>query len=371
MGSFFTNVHVWKSPDSVSRVRTAIEEVAAADGFLPAGADDVVDRTVLIVETSSPNWIVVYDQSSDAMDVKALETLGRATSRGGFAVTALVHDSDDLLLTLFKDGVRKDRIAFTPAGEAPKVKFAAWKALLGAEKARDFERAFQEPAAFAEEPLEALAKLLDWDPAYAFLGYSYRGELPSPPAETLTFTLPAEKRFYTFDAGPPVLEAFLERTKVTMALGIPLEGLGCGVAFHNIGGASRGLTAIIEYSAEVEEYLDVGAILVGVGLPGREITMPVEFVATEEARYLRARFPDLKLPPAPKWTAERRKEWQAMRIFELSQLAHLRVHAVGFPKKAGSLTTVIWALPHENAEEGGGWGELEVEIRSEPWWKTF
>src|SRR5437868_741977 len=270
MGSFFTNVHVWKSPDVVSRVRAAIEEVAAADGFLPAGADDVVDRTVLIVQTSSPNWIVVYDQSSDAMDVRALETLGRATSRGGFAVTALVHDSDDLLLTLFKDGVRKDRIASTPAGQAPKVKFAAWKALLGAEKARDFERAFQEPAAFAEESLETVAKLLEWDPVYAFLGYSYRDELPSPPAETLTFTLPAEKRFYTFDAGPPVLEAFLERTKVTVALGIPLEGMGCGVTFRNMGGGSRGLSAFIEYSPEVEELFDICAIRAGVGPPGHE-----------------------------------------------------------------------------------------------------
>ena len=25
--------------------------------------------------------------------------------------------------------------------------------------------------------------------------------------------------------------------------------------------------------------------------------------------------------------------------------------------------------PHENAEKGAGWGELEAEIRSEPWWK--
>jgi len=59
------------------------------------------DRTVLIVQTSSPNWIVVYDQSSDAMDVRALETLGRATSRGGFAVAALVHE---------RRGGRKQRI---------------------------------------------------------------------------------------------------------------------------------------------------------------------------------------------------------------------------------------------------------------------
>src|SRR5438046_276906 len=179
MGSFFTNVHVRRLADSLSRVRAAIEEAAASDGFLPAGAGDVVDRTVLIAETSSPNWTVVYDQSSDAMDVKALDTLGRATSRNGFAVTALVHDSDDLLITLFKDGVRKDKIAFAPGGEAPKIKFAAWKAVLSAERAREFERAFQEPAAFAEEPLEALSKLLDWDPAYAFLGYGYRDEMPS------------------------------------------------------------------------------------------------------------------------------------------------------------------------------------------------
>jgi hypothetical protein len=370
MGSFFTNVHVRITPDSLRRVRAAIEEAAAADGFLLARADDVVDRTVLIAKTASPDWIVVYDQSSDAMDVRALETLGRATSKGGFAVTALVHDSDDLLITLFKDGVRKDKIAFTPGGEAPKIKPAGWKALLGAEKARNFERALKKRAVFAEQPLEALSNLLDWDPAYAFLGYAYRDELPSPPAETLKFTLPEEKRFYTFDAGPPVLESFIEHTKVTMALGIPLEGLGYGVTFQNIGGAGRGLTAIIEYTAEVEEYLDIRAMVVGVGAPGHEITMPIEVVAAEKARYLRARFPDLHLPPAPKWTPQRRKEWQAMRIFELSQLAHIRVHAAGFPKKAGSVTTTMWVLPHENAEEGAGWGELEAEIRPEPWWKN-
>ena len=374
MGSFFTNVHVWvpaeKRAEAVQEVRATIEEAAKTDGFLPASANDVVDRTVLIAETSSPNWIVVYDQSSDAMDVRALETLGRATSRDGFAVTALVHDSDDLLLTLFKDGVRKDRITFTPSGDVPKVKFAAWKALLGAEKTKQFERALSEPATFAEEPMETLADLLGWDANYAFLGYGYRDELPSPAAETLSFTLPDENRFYTFDSGPPVLESFLERTKTTLVRGLALEALGCGVTFRNVGGASRGLTALIEYSPAVEEYFDVRGIRVGAGAPGHEVTEPVEVVEAENARYLRARFPDLQLPPTPKWTAGRLKEWQGMRMFELSQQAHLRVDAVGTAKKAGTITTTVWALPHENSESGAGWGELEAEIFAEPWWKT-
>ena len=370
MGSFFTNVHVWTAPGKALRgIRAAIEEAAASEGFLPASAGDVVDRTVLLAETSSPNWAVVYDQSSDAMDVKALETLGRATSHDGFAVTALVHDSDNLILTLFKNGVRKDKITFAP-GDAPKVKFAAWKALLGEERAREFERAFQEPAVFAEEPFEALSKLLAWDPDYAFLGYGYRDEMPAPPSETLNFTLPAEKRFYTFDPGPPVLEAFIETTKTTLVLGIPLEGLGCGVTFRNIGGASRGLTALIEYSTEVEEHFDVNGIRVAIGMAGHEITAAVEVVAAENARYLRARFPDLQLVPTPKGTVGRFKEWQAMRVFELSQQAHVRVEAVGTPKKAGNVKTVVWALPHQNPEDGAGWGELEAEIRAEPWWKT-
>lgn len=370
MGSFFTNVHVRIAPDSLSRVRAAIEEAAAADGFLPARADDTVDRTVLVAKTAAPGWIVVYDQSSDAMDVKALETLGRATSKGGFAVTALVHDSDDLLITLFTDGVRKDKIAFAPGGDAPKIKFAPWKALLGEEKARVFERALQQPAVFAEEPLEALSKLLGWDPDYAFLGYAYRDELPSPPAETLKFTLPEEKRFYTFDAGPPVLEPFQERTKTTLALGVPLEGLGCGVTFRNIGGASKGITAIIEYSPEVEEHFDVRAIRISAGSPSRETSANVEVVTVDDARYLRARFPDLQLTPAPKWDSGRLKEWQGMRLFELLQQTQIRVDAVGSPKKAGSVTTVVWALPHQNSREGAGRGELEADIRPGPWWKN-
>src|SRR5919204_2395062 len=108
MGAFFTNVHIKiAGDDTARRVRDAIEEAVAADGFVPARGADVVERTVLIAKPAS-EWLVVYDQSSDAMDVKTLESLGRAASRGSFAVTALVYDSDDLVLTLFNNGVRKD-----------------------------------------------------------------------------------------------------------------------------------------------------------------------------------------------------------------------------------------------------------------------
>ena len=369
MGAFFTNIHIWTPQRALQKIHAAIVRAAAADGFVPSTGDDVVDRTVLVAATSSPNWIVVYDQSSDAMDVKALEALGRATSEDGFAVTAMVHDSDDLLLTLFKDGTRKDRIAFTPSGVPPKIKLAAWRALLGAEKSIEFEKAFQEPTAFAEEPLEWLARLLGWDPDYAFLGYAYRDELPAPPVDTIPFTLPAEKRFYSFESGPPVLDAFIERTRVTLALGVPLEGMGCGVTFRNIGGPSKGLTALLEYSAEVEEYLDVRGIRIRAGDPMRDTLAAVELVEGGGTRYLRARFPDVRLPPTPVWKQGRLEEWQGMRIFELSNQAHILVEAAGKPRKAGKLSAVLWALPHEHAE-GGGRGELEIEIRPEPWWDT-
>jgi hypothetical protein len=278
-----------------------------------------------------------------------------------------VHDSDDLVVSLFRNARRRDRLVFNPADGRPSPRPSAWRPLL-ADRTSHFVNAFAEDTAFAEDPFQRLAQLLAWDQEYAFLGYRHRDELPRGPSRVLPFSLRPDLRFYTFSAAPPLLRPELDSTRnVLLAVGASLDGLGCGANFQNYGGPSRGLTIALEYSPAVEEYLEIRGFRVSVGGPGHETFGEAEEVSGNEQRYLRARFPDVELPPRPIWSAPLR-DWQSMKIFDLCRLSGVRAVIVGDPKKAGRLTANLWAFPHANPQDGATRVDLNVEIRPGAWW---
>src|SRR6188768_4139084 len=105
MGSTFVNIQVHaRDPETRARldgVGACLRRVLREDGFLPAEAEQAIDRTILVA--TGPNWIGVYDELCDEQRQDVAQRLASELSRQleTDVVTILVHDSDVLWLELF------------------------------------------------------------------------------------------------------------------------------------------------------------------------------------------------------------------------------------------------------------------------------
>ena len=325
MGSFLANIHVQLGTvdreAQLERVQQAIAAQAAQEGFEPAPDGALADRTIVVALPRNSDWAVVYDENSDSLDLAALEGLGRALSGDRAAVSSLVHDSDDLVVTLFRNGRRADRITFQPSGRPAKPKWKAWQPILG-DRSADFAAAFDKTAGFAEDPLETLATLAGWDPDCALLTYSHRDELPDVPTTELRFSLRPERRFYTLRTGEPDLYAPAATAHVDLVAGMRIDGLGCGATFINDGGPGTGITIVVTETAELREHLAIESVRIANGL-GSDLAMsPVESAADEDNRYLRARFRGMPFAPYADWG--KLEGWQSMKVSDVISRATLR-----------------------------------------------
>lgn len=370
MGAFFTNIHVQLAAEDTERQLATLSDALSAAvqnaGYRVAESTEQPDRTILIGRAGSTAWAVVYDEDSDAQDLRALEHLARAASADHIVLSVLVNDSDELVVTLFRNGRRADRLRFNPAEDVrPRPKSRAWRDLLG-DRFAEFEQAFASNTAFAEDPLNVLTTLLGWDERYSFLGFSYRDELPGPLTE-LRFVLRPEAKFFTLRNTPPDLRQFAERISVRVTWQQAASGFGMSAMFYNEGGAAKGLTVMLALTPELQELIEIDGIRIQQGDAGTEMTQRGEVVSAGESVFLRAQFPDATLHAWPDADRELTPA-ESFKINRVLQSAKTTVTVLVRPKRTGSFTAELYVLPHENPREGRDRALFALEIHEKPWW---
>lgn len=190
MGSFFTNVQVFAGKEQPEEVQAwavgEIRKLLREQGYEPVKAGEQGDRTVVVGPAGPEPWISVFDEATEDQNIIALDSLAGALSAGGrVAVGILVHDSDVLILRLFRNGALEDYYnnfpeyfdEVTPEEvEACQGRPEKWRDLLQEGKEEDLDELFGEDPDFAEDLLDELAVLFGWNPETCSVGYNYLGD---------------------------------------------------------------------------------------------------------------------------------------------------------------------------------------------------
>jgi Ankyrin repeats (3 copies) len=166
MGVSFTNYQV--RTRSVSQCAKAVAQVVSSRA---------------LVSEHQRGWITIYDEASDAQDIKEIRRVAKSRSaKTSTAVLALlVHDSDVLLCLFYDHGRLTDQFDshpgyFGPVSDAQRKKWAGHFARLAKLAPRKttaaaLRDALTSPQPFAEERVTQFAHLLGIEPARALLGF--------------------------------------------------------------------------------------------------------------------------------------------------------------------------------------------------------
>jgi hypothetical protein len=114
MGTFIANIQVFtegkKTSQILDKLENAITDRLINGMYEISEAAESADRSI-ILKVSSDRWISVYDQKLDEQDINAMDAIGTTISRLGFpAVGSIVHDSDLLMMRLYRNGGIADTI---------------------------------------------------------------------------------------------------------------------------------------------------------------------------------------------------------------------------------------------------------------------
>ncbi|HEY3357474.1 MAG TPA: hypothetical protein VGQ83_29760 [Polyangia bacterium] len=265
MGSFFTNVQVFRGDHvTTDALVAALQEVAAAEGLVPAAAVEAADRA-LVVAPAGPRWLAIYDERTESQDVTALEALAAQSSRAleTVAVAVLVHDSDVLELRLYERGALVDRYCNRPDyfGKVSKKEKAAaaghadrWQPLLAADATAEALRlAWAGTPLFVEDMLAKVAGLLGWGEGQSLVGYDSLADTEFP-RTTLRLRHAVRPVWEQEVAGPPLFVWNGHTPELDLSVGDPLH-VACGV--RSAGGSGRGLDVLVQGAA-----LDAGLVTI-------------------------------------------------------------------------------------------------------------
>ncbi len=307
MGEFITNVQIAAGGRPRAEVRDAVlasvRRFVESQGFVEAAAGEAPDRSVAIGPAGDEPWIAVYDEATEDQDTRKLDALATAITRdlGTSAVSILVHDSDELQMTLFAGGEVVDRRSGKPRKAARKKGDPAvvkgWTDLLrpGAEAA-SLLAALDGGAIELGDPLTRVADALGLDNARCSVGYRYLTELEPVGLTRLGFKLLRRPAHETKAEGGPALVPSAWQPAVTLSVGEPLRLI---TSVKNTGGASRGLVIAVWGDALTRGLLAVTDAQVSVGRGDRRRTVEVKLApaaSAEESLFI-AKLPDFELPP--------------------------------------------------------------------------
>ncbi|WP_379129719.1 hypothetical protein [Paenibacillus sp. sgz500958] len=113
MGSFLSNIQVFTGlKDSamlLEELVLAVRDSISGIEYEETEDAELADRS-LILQVSSERWISIYDQRLDVQDIDEMDALGAFISArvGVPAVGSVVHDSDLLLMRLYRNGRNAD-----------------------------------------------------------------------------------------------------------------------------------------------------------------------------------------------------------------------------------------------------------------------
>lgn len=335
MGSFFANVQVLAPRDLV---RERLIAHARAGVYEPA--HDESDRGCAMA-TSGEGWTVVYDQDMDGHDLKSIEELAATLSfaPAQLAVSILVSDSDELVLSLFEEGKRLNRLRVVP-GKAVKIG-PKWRAAFP-----KLPAILPPPEAFAEEVLTPIADAMGVSVDSLSGSYEHRDELQTP-LEELRFVLKPEYRFIRWAEGPPQFWTPQGSRRDTAAIG---RDLFLSATLHNRGGPCRGLSVIL-LPGEWLELVDVQRVHLSIGANCTTFEAEPQLVEKNGGRAFVVTFEEATLDAWPE-EAVAETPWQFRKAQHAYDQTRIWSSIVVTPRRAGSATLRAFFVPREHPRGG-------------------
>ncbi|MFC4101686.1 hypothetical protein [Paenibacillus xanthanilyticus] len=198
MGTFLANIQVFSEAMDTSELLNKLEHEIThklINGMYETTEDsESADRSI-ILQVSSDRWISIYDQKLDEQDINAMDAIGTTITRLGVpAVGSLVHDSDLLMMRLYRDGGTADTIVNNLAifnemvgGGRPRKRNglpSKWAEVCapGIEPVR-LKEIWEKETVFADEALERAAEFLAIPDEAVFRGYNVDPEIQQRTAE--------------------------------------------------------------------------------------------------------------------------------------------------------------------------------------------
>lgn len=178
MGANIGNLQVWSKGKDIEETKKqvieSISEIMDKQGLVLCTEEGAEGEDIVLATTEGKPWVGVYMQEADFGQLERLEELGRLLTKKfqTLAYTAMVYDSDILILQLFENGECIDQYNNCPDywGEpvTPEMKEALkgspdkWVRLLKEEYGEeDIYKAFNEGKVKSEETYLLLASMLD------------------------------------------------------------------------------------------------------------------------------------------------------------------------------------------------------------------
>lgn len=335
MGSFFANVQVF-APRDLVRERLIAHATAGVYDL----AQDGSDRGCAIA-SSGEGWTAVYDEDMDAHDLKWIEDLAAIMSLAPAerAVSILVSDSDELVLSLFEVGKRVNRIRIVPGKP---VKFSRrWRAAFP-----KLPAILAAPDAVAEEPLTTIAEAMGISEDHLFGSYEHRDELPAP-MEELRFTLKPEHRFIRWVEGPPRIWTPQSERRYTTT---PGRDLFLSSTLLNKGGACRGISVIL-LPGDWQELVDLQRVRLSIGADCTEFVAAPQRVERSGQSAFAVRFEDATLDAWPD-EAVARNPWQQRKAQHAYDQTRIWSSIVVTPRSVGQATLRAHFMPLEHHSGG-------------------
>ena len=284
MGYSFTNLQIRCAdrfdPDEIARL-------VAGEGWEPVDDANQADVSTAVYTLKESPWVTVrsdaFEEDPEAL-LEAAKRLSQSINADALAICCF--DSDYMFLNLLNPGKKLDLWAYGGSAAALGItsphrsNFRGWKDHVTS--VTDFREVMQKSRVFQEECLYDLENVLTLPPAQSLGGI---GEIPKD----------IEVRRYHYRASAPRAQG----EPPSLAFHCPmaycaLDGQECLFSVCNYGGASEGLTVIIEGVAAVEN-----ARIQALDRRGNWVLTPADFHVLEMqdgARALRALLFDLPLP---------------------------------------------------------------------------
>ena len=370
MGVFLTNVQVFTGGGTLSQVRSGIIDTIqtwmTSRGYVQVNEKEQATRRIMVAPETSSSWIAVYDEATEIQDTDLLEELSGilSTTAGKTAISVLVHDSDLLELTVFRNGRKTGQVTNWPEyyeGAAPSAGPVGTGK--GLEEFGDFlssgrtvlnlQEAWQQAGAFerAIGILKRTSTLVGWDDKLSLLGFN---SLPATVATRST------KLLFRFDAPPasshkePIFgHSGGEGPDHVVYAGDPVS---LTMIAHSTARTSTGLTITLWGSALEQGLVDPESATIFTGPPGGK---PVAKMVLNEAvstsgKLRTGTLPDFRIPqgisdPA---TAFKDSAGQFEKGFQAWMATRIEIQIQTQALAAGTGSIHIGIVPVENTDNG-------------------
>lgn len=378
MGTFISNIHIFSSSDD-----KADQYVSFVKGFSSVIEDEYEltqeaessDREVRFLSTKNSPWLTILDSELQGYDLEHQFNFARQISKKLLSVvmSVFVHDSDILVIGLFRSGRRIDTILqdngllnesenlFESIGKPTDFRSRVWDSLLDTEVSPISLRSLKCDSPFVEDFLEEISKAI---------------RLPVSNALSSCFEEPEDfdsmvdiYRVYYKSKTPPLYQRVTEGVPhfacVThiderkMQIG---EELQTSFTVVNKGGESKGLIVLVWGDAVDNKLVEISELRVVKTqnyLSGKRneildhLHISLAYEEIEGQDYLVAKLPDFIIPPGIGDLQDTNKLGQiAIKYFFDAMAREIYVNPIGKTLRPGKGTLNLTILPQENSENG-------------------